>query len=420
MTLKAVQIRFMNCVTFVFNVVKLLLEDSQKKVTDRFDFLDGYRGFCALTVTLHHTVPVYGDPGDFKWFIKAGYFIGVLGFFVLSSFLLTFRMIKDFNKSKNFNEILEIIFKYFIRRLFRIYIPFFIFVTLIKIGPNCVKGIYTRFNSWFGLITLESPGFNHLWTIPIEIKYYFIIPLICLVFHYSKKFWFLLLAPSVGLTYFLFASYLRINQNDLEIAISNKLWPRFSVFYSGSVVALLYFKYEEWTSEWKNVFKHKIMRLILCMVSYLMTWYGITHFSPYYKADINLIKDANHPGIKFSILLFFMLIGAPNDFTRVFGQNFLLKKIGKFSFGVYLWHPMAITLILRNYRFERRISALACVLMLTQLSAVLFYFLVENPMMKLGNILIQKVEIQTIISKFDRFKYKLIQNEVSNSLESNI
>ncbi|CAF0927553.1 unnamed protein product [Brachionus calyciflorus] len=412
---------FWNSLTYVLYVINLFLEDSQKKVTDRFDFLDGYRGFCALTVTIHHVIPVYGDPGDFKWFQMTGYFIGVLGFFVLSSFLLTYRMIKDFNKSKNFNEILEIIFKYFIRRLFRIYIPFFIFVTLIKIGPNSIKGFYTNFNSWYELITLEPVGKNHLWTIPIEIKYYFIIPLICLLFHYSKKFWFLFLITSVCLTYYSYGSFLRYKRNDVDIFTSNKLWPRFSVFYSGSVVALLYFKYEEWTSEWKNVFKHKIVRLVLCLVCYFMAWYGITHFSPYYIGDLNLFRDANHPGIKFSILLFCMLIGAPNDFTRVFGQNFLLKKIGKFSFGVYLWHPMAITLILRNYKFERRISAFSCVLMLTQLCAVLFYFLVENPMMKLGNILIQKVHMENIKNKFFGFRYKLIENEETNiQLESNI
>ncbi|RMZ93894.1 hypothetical protein BpHYR1_052400 [Brachionus plicatilis] len=59
----------------IFQFVDWFFEDSQKKITNRFEFLDGYRGFCALVVALNHFVPAFGgDGGDLAIFIWSGEF----------------------------------------------------------------------------------------------------------------------------------------------------------------------------------------------------------------------------------------------------------------------------------------------------------------------------------------------------------
>ena len=53
-------------------------------------------------------------------------------------------------------------------------------------------------------------------------------------------------------------------------------------------------------------------------------------------------------------------------------------------------------MILRYYKINRQLDAVVIVLALTQLIAILFYFFIENPMMKLGNYIIQKVNLSRV------------------------
>jgi len=63
--------------------------------------------------------------------------LAVNGFFILSSFLLTYRFILDITDSdKSIIEIIKVTLKFFIRRTFRVYLPFVIYCTVVKIDPN--------------------------------------------------------------------------------------------------------------------------------------------------------------------------------------------------------------------------------------------------------------------------------------------
>ena len=87
-----------------------------------------------------------------------GYFVCVIGFFSLSSFLLTYRLFKDFKESRNTKEELFCTTKYCLRRFFRIYLSFVIFCALIKL-PYCgsfIGGIYRNYNTFLNLITLQK------------------------------------------------------------------------------------------------------------------------------------------------------------------------------------------------------------------------------------------------------------------------
>ena len=70
---------------------------SNDAATGTFEFLDGFRGVLALWVLVHHL----GLQGDLKYFDLTGYYIGVVGFFILSSFLLTYRLLCQFNEKDN-------------------------------------------------------------------------------------------------------------------------------------------------------------------------------------------------------------------------------------------------------------------------------------------------------------------------------
>ena len=58
----------------------------------RFDVLDGFRGLLAISVIIQHTIMMLPLKGDYLLYDRIGTFIGVSTFFVLSSFLLTYKL----------------------------------------------------------------------------------------------------------------------------------------------------------------------------------------------------------------------------------------------------------------------------------------------------------------------------------------
>lgn len=103
----------------------------------RFDFLDGYRGTLALIVVMGHSCD--GPDGKFfQIFASGSQKYAISGFFLLSAFLLTYRLLIDFYK-ENSSKILSIL-KYFIRRFFRIYVAYAFFVCLVTYGPRFFSG----------------------------------------------------------------------------------------------------------------------------------------------------------------------------------------------------------------------------------------------------------------------------------------
>ncbi|CAF0722964.1 unnamed protein product [Brachionus calyciflorus] len=347
-----------------------------------FNYLDGVRGFLALYVLCVHLYITMNTPGILAVFNCEGVHIGVFGFFVLSAFLLTYKMLNDLKKSQTFHDIILIIFKYLIRRFFRIYMPFAIFV--LSLNFQKIKEYHNKSNTIPNLLMLDRALYSHLWTIPIEIKYYFLIPIVCLVFHRSKKYWLLTLSASISISFVLY-KYVHFTSSDVYYGDSNKLYPRFPIFYTGSVVALLFFKYENWTN-FKNFLSSKNLRFFITILSFIMCYYILRNLSKYYSPEVNMFDDSIHPGPKLDFLLFLMLIGAPNSFTKLFSENYFLTRMGHYSFGIYLWHPMCIQIVRSNLKyFDKEADAIGCVLILSILCGYFFNQFIEKPMMKLGN-----------------------------------
>jgi peptidoglycan/LPS O-acetylase OafA/YrhL len=122
--------------------LKFFTEDSQANSSTRFKFLDGYRGFCALLVVMNHMVHFTPLKNDYQIFYENGFYVGLVGFFILSSFLLTYKMINDFYKLRDQKAYMKlkcsiiIVKNYLTRRFFRIYMPYLIFVSAVKFGKK--------------------------------------------------------------------------------------------------------------------------------------------------------------------------------------------------------------------------------------------------------------------------------------------
>ena len=149
------------------NILKFIFKSEGK--IDRFDFLDCFRGSLVNWVLLHHA---YFGFGIYRYFRMTGYYIGVNGFFILSAFLLTYRLLNHFKNEKenSFKNNFLVVLKYSIRRIFRVYFPFVFYVFLIKFESNLKWGGSTQdqpgaYNTFLNITSLQNAGLNHLWTI---------------------------------------------------------------------------------------------------------------------------------------------------------------------------------------------------------------------------------------------------------------
>ena len=223
---------------------------------------------------------------------------------MLSSFLLTFRLLEEFYKSNNNNkEILLSICKYFIRRFFRIYIPFVIVCSLIKFISLRFIGMYANSTkSWFSMISLQSTGFTPLWTIAPEIKYYFFIPIFTLLTYKMRKIKYIWIV-SIILSCFLIQKYnlFNLNPKDFHLPLGYHFTTRFSVFYLGSVLAIIYHEAKDKTIFQFNIYVKFILGIINLMVFIKALKYG----SSYYNKSLTENGSFFNASFYMAIILYF-------------------------------------------------------------------------------------------------------------------
>lgn len=137
--------------------------------------LDGFRGLAVLFVLLAHSSHAgYNPLGiDFNHFGSVGVYL----FFVLSAYLINRQMLEALAAQR---ASLKFWLRYALRRLLRIY-PMYLLALIVSFALY-TKGFGGPIHSIDGilkhLILTEAKGV--FWTIPVEVAYYLISPLIVL------------------------------------------------------------------------------------------------------------------------------------------------------------------------------------------------------------------------------------------------
>lgn len=138
--------------------------------------LDGFRGLAVLFVLLAHSSHAgYNPLGiDFNHFGSVGVYL----FFVLSAYLINRQMLEALATQR---ASLKFWLRYALRRLLRIY-PMYLLALIVSFALY-TKGFGGPIHSIDGILKhlslTEAKGV--FWTIPVEVAYYLISPLIVLV-----------------------------------------------------------------------------------------------------------------------------------------------------------------------------------------------------------------------------------------------
>lgn len=174
----------------------------------RFVGADGLRGIACLIVLILHSFYFFFD--GLNGFITGLPKIGVWLFFVLSAFLLTAKF-----EAQGFSA--QALLVYMVGRVVRI-LPLYVLFVLIywwfgTAGINSLDDL-TR-------ALLLGGTYAHLWTVPVEFKYYIFLPLVAFILITSKQRFGAMGCFSVGI---------------LVVILEQMLWPYWNAPMAGSEV----------------------------------------------------------------------------------------------------------------------------------------------------------------------------------------
>jgi len=352
----------------VINDLKtFFLKKTEKKDRNSILALDGLRGIAVLYVLFGHlgNVKLYLIPGLKHHGLGK---VGVWIFFGLSAYLLTYRLTRELSL---YQDRIKRITAYCINRVFRIY-PLFIVVLFVHLYLDDIT-----FNSFINHLLLKE-GRGELWAIPVEFKYYVVIPFIAMSYALLgfRKSLMLFLAGS--------AAALFLNYKSSQFAFNNvvDLIPRLAPFLAGSFVALLTVgksRTELKPHHWTVLI---LFPVILSICTYFYHTGGVAVIVK--KPNVFIFSSA----LSIAVALGISLCLRKNVISSFFELTPLVFA-GRVSFSIYLWH-MFIIKYLFHLHFHPTIRAWIITFMVLFIS-YLSYKYIETPGIKFGQRLAKKI-----------------------------
>jgi len=321
-----------------------------------FEHLDGTRFFAFFLVFLVHCfVSVDSKIGDsplyqsVEGFFKVG-FLGVDYFFVLSGFLISWVILNEKEKTKKFG-----FGNFFTRRVLRIWPLYFLIIFLgygtyyasISYGVE-VAGLPPFYNFALFVINFYSicEGIDYLffltflWSISVEEQFYIGYSIIAKLFFKLN----LLVLPAMLILISLLYRYLHLENGQQLYFHTFSILGNFGV---GILVAYLAQQKNQlftWLVNRSNVFSSVI---------YLVLFGSLLYFNELNKMDAFRVFSRLYFSLLFGYIVFEQCF-SKNRFLS-FGKNRLIKYLGKISFGLYCYHGVVITIlikVLERFNFE--------------------------------------------------------------------
>lgn len=355
-----------------------------RELSDRrmqLDSLDGLRGVAVLIVVVSHlsNSGMYLLPlVNLRGYGKSGVYL----FFLLSSFLLTYPFLLKGREALDRMYLAN----YALRRFLRIY-PLYLCYLLLALSTTF---LFARWSPSLGGIPFPlSPaefiehvvlrqGKGVTWSILVEFRYYFFLPLLALLLSVVLK---NKLIPALLLTVALIsiAQFLwpqsGIVSNDL------RLGPYLPIFFMGALLAVLYLRWQQTELHqqqalglWVQIAGAVAMLLLVLSIPSVASFVSSTTVAPgYFHRQIILY------GLLWSTVVF-AAIATPGPLRIVF-ESPVLRYVGFISFSVYLLHVVVMDLFTR---FVPQTAAQGWLILLATIAVShLSWRLIEKPTSKI-------------------------------------
>ena len=397
------------------------------------NYIQSLRAFSVLIVFLYHL--------NFEIFSKG--YLGVDIFFVISGYVISQRIYKDFALYKKI-----LVKNFFIRRFKRIFPLLFIFILIILFffiifGPvtHLTSNLYTSFFSIFGISnlyflskktnyfdTVFDDPLGHTWSLGVEEQFYFVYPFILYaIFSIYKKNWekkIILIFFTVSILCIISSFY--FSRHAPEIVFYFPFF-RFWEFLAGCIVFFVSIKQKINKNFYSIIFFILIVILLFINFSKDETFYILT----------NLV-------IVILVCLLILFYNS-NSANKIIFENKILIFIGNISFSLYLWHlpviyflelyfgnslknflsfPISVILSTltyyfienkyRYYNFKKISNSTVVILFVPIFISLLFLAFINNYNNNL------KIFIKEIVYKINYLENKFNFNNRTNFLNTNI
>jgi peptidoglycan/LPS O-acetylase OafA/YrhL len=339
--------------------------------------LDGWRAVAILSVIFYHSTLNQGVLFGTWWAWRFGY-RGVDVFFAISGLLITSRLLEQEDRLGRVS-----LRSFYVRRAFRILPPAFVYLLAIaglaKVGLIFVSApewfaslfFYRNYSSLFHIERmLHLPWFTtHFWSLSVEEHFYFLLPGLLALTRGKMRVVILALISfcvivhrQLELTHRMWFNI----QFHTDVRLDALMIPALFAVLSGSKVCGEHFNF--FIRKWHFVF-------ILAFL--LFVWWP--EGSGLQQTAIAFIM----PGIVLGTVLKHESLA-----TRILEWD-PLRWVGRISYSLYIWQQLFFVQRFLGSRPLGRLQAWPLNLALTFLLAVLSYYGVERPLVRLGSRLIR-------------------------------
>lgn len=349
--------------------------------------LDGLRFFAFFIVFLHHSLLNLQSNNSFiNYFlviIQKNGWVGVDLFFVLSGFLITNLLLKERKRFGNYS-----LKNFWIRRSLRIwplyYLALFagyfilprLFFEQADIGELSKLPLYIAFlGNWAVAFNGYShfTNISHLWTISVEEQFYFVWPILLLFITSFKK------SLAVGLVIISGAMLTRFYLSTAGIqhpGIYTNTFARMDTLAIGALLALIIHYRPGVLEKIKKFSSPKSLTVTTISLVYLL--YRIYLFNPQQITQISFGYT-----VIALFMVYFVVYAATHPFSRLLTFKPLVW-MGKISYGLYVWHILAIGISFRlANNLNLPIFSVPLAFGITVLIGALSYYLYEIKFLKL-------------------------------------
>ena len=335
--------------------------------------LDGLRaGSIGLVIIGHSLAYLHGEPNQFPYlqFSELGQ-SGVDVFFVISGFLITYLLLKEYEGAGAIR-----LRTFYLRRFFRIFPPFYVYLGVVGIlwASGTVREDVRNFFSaatytWnYQLHRVPDWLLGHTWSLSLEEQFYLLWPP-CLALLGKRRSMYIalgliLISPaSRAVTYLLMPAWRETEWTMLH--------TRLDTIMFGCALALLW--REERFTRWLDNLLHPALFTLSVLYIVILAPCLSARFQARYDWTVGYTLQ----GALISILLLYVVKKPASLPGRILNLR-LIRHVGVISYGLYLWQQLFTGP--RTFLFPLNLVAIfAC--------AELSYFLVERPAFRLRDMI---------------------------------
>jgi peptidoglycan/LPS O-acetylase OafA/YrhL len=351
-------------------------KNSQNRYIPSFDSL---RGLSAFFVLLLH-----GSYGFFK-----GGWIGVDLFFVLSGYLITSLLQKEYINRGDIS-----LSKFYTRRALRLFPPLIVGVLMANVlwsftilFPDANRQLATIGALFYFTNFLKgnvAGNLAHLWSLCVEEHFYLLWPVTLIIFFeklsFRRQAWFLLSLifsiTAIKIVVYNFEDLLQYKW--FRIDPNRFTFCRMEGIIMGAFLALVVGKYKVFDKHKEDALKEGLLILLLFVI-FIMLLFTLSENNVYWRNGGFILTNL--------LCTFTVYVALRCRFHPLF-SNRLLNWVGKRSYGIYVYH-FPIFLVSEGLRQEHNLSnfllVTACRFGLSVAFAALSFKYIEQPILKVKN-----------------------------------